>query len=66
MPLGTVKWFSDSKGFGWIEEESGREIYVHFSAIREDGFRTLREGEEVRFEVREADGGLHAHNVVRH
>jgi CspA family cold shock protein len=66
MALGTVKCFDHSKGIGWIRERGGRDVYVHFSAIREDGFRTLREGEEVEFEVRETDRGLHAHNVFRH
>jgi len=62
---GTVKWFSDSKGIGSIEREDGVEVFVHFSAIRDDGLRTLRPGEEVDFEVRETAAGLQAANVVR-
>jgi len=65
MPVGTVKWFNDSKGFGFIRAEGGNEVYVHYSAIRGDGFRTLSKGEEVRFDLRETDEGPHAANVVR-
>ncbi len=66
MPQGTVKWFSESKGIGFIRAESGKEIFVHYSAIRKDGLRTLARGEEVEFEIRETEAGLHAANVVRH
>lgn len=62
---GTVKWFNDSKGYGFIEQPEGDDVFVHFSAIQADGFRTLTEGEEVEFEVRESDKGLQATQVIR-
>jgi len=65
MTMGTVQWFSDSKGLGSILAEGGAEVHVHYSAIREDGLRTLAQGEEVRFEIRETETGLQAANVVR-
>ena len=66
MARGTVKWFNDSKGYGFISRDTGDDIFVHFSAIEGDGFRTLAEGEEVEFEVKETERGLQAANVVRH
>ncbi|HZD05145.1 MAG TPA: cold shock domain-containing protein [Longimicrobiales bacterium] len=66
MSRGTVKWFNDSKGYGFIEQSDGDDVFVHFSSILGQGFRTLREGEVVEFEVRETDRGLQAANVVRH
>jgi CspA family cold shock protein len=62
---GTVKWFNDSKGYGFIKDQKGEDVFVHFSAIQADGFRTLSEGEEVEFEVRESDRGLQAANVIK-
>ena len=62
---GTVKWFNESKGYGFIRQNSGGEVFVHFSAIQAEGFRTLSEGEEVEFEVRESDRGRQAENVVK-
>jgi CspA family cold shock protein len=62
---GTVKWFNDSKGYGFIEQPAGDDVFVHFSAIVGDGFRTLAEGEAVEFEVRDTDRGLQASNVVK-
>jgi len=62
---GTVKWFNDSKGYGFIERPEGDDVFVHFSAIQADGFRTLAEGERVEFEVSETDKGRRAANVVR-
>jgi len=62
---GTVKWFNDSKGYGFIRLPQGDEVFVHFSAIQADGFRTLAEGEEVEFEVRESERGHQAANVVK-
>ena len=62
---GTVKWFNDSKGYGFIQQPEGEDVFVHFSAIVADGFRTLSEGEEVEFEVHESDKGLQATNVMR-
>lgn len=65
MSHGTVAWFDDSKGIGSIRAENGGEVFVHFSAIREDGFRTLAQGEAVRFEIRVTEKGPEAANVVR-
>jgi CspA family cold shock protein len=62
---GTVKWFNDAKGYGFIKAPQGDEVFVHFSAIQADGFRTLSEGEEVEFDVRESEKGPQAANVVR-
>lgn len=66
MSRGTVKWFNDSKGYGFIEHSGGDDVFVHFSAIMGDGFRTLREGEEVEFELQETERGLQAANVTKH
>ena len=64
---GTVKWFNDSKGYGFIQgPDGGSDVFVHFSSIVGEGFRTLAEGEEVEFEIRETDKGLQAANVTRH
>ena len=65
MPLGTVKWFNDSKGFGFIVRNDGGEIFVHYSAIRAEGHKTLQEGQEVEFDIYEGQKGLQAQNVVR-
>lgn len=62
---GTVKWFSDAKGFGFIQREDGSDIFVHHSSIEGSGFRTLAEGESVEFEVLEESKGPKAQNVVR-
>ena len=62
---GTVKWFNDSKGYGFIEQPEGEDVFVHFSAIEAEGFRTLHEGEEVEFEVRDSERGKQAANVVK-
>ena len=62
---GTVKWFNDSKGYGFIQQPSGDDVFVHFSAIVSDGFRTLSEGEEVEFEVRDGERGPQAQNVIK-
>jgi len=61
---GTVKWFNESKGFGFIERENGTDVFVHYSAIRGDGFRTLAEGQKVEFEVVEGQKGPAADGVV--
>lgn len=63
MPEGTVKWFSDQKGFGFIEQENGSDLFVHFSAIESDGFKTLAEGQKVSFEASEGPKGPQATNV---
>jgi cold shock protein len=62
---GTVKWFNDSKGFGFISQESGPDVFVHHSAIAMEGFRSLTEGDTVEFEVTEGPKGLQASNVRR-
>ena len=66
MSKGKVKWFNDAKGYGFIEQEGdGADVFVHFSAIQMDGFKTLAEGQEVEYEVESGDKGLHASSVVR-
>jgi len=62
---GTVKWFNDSKGYGFIQRNEGEDVFVHFSAIETEGFRTLAEGEEVEFEIRDSERGVQAANVVK-
>ena len=65
MVNGTVKWFNDSKGFGFLEQEGGDDVFVHFSAIAGDGFKSLAEGDSVTFELVKGPKGLQAANVVR-
>ena len=65
MFRGTVKWFNDSKGYGFIARSEGDDVFVHFSAIEAEGFRTLNEGDEVEFELRESEKGIQAASVVR-
>ena len=66
MSKGKVKWFNDAKGYGFIEQEGGGDdVFVHFSAIQMDGFKTLSEGQEVEYEVTTGDKGLHASAVMR-
>ena len=65
MLVGRVKWFNDAKGFGFIEHESGRDVFVHYSVIESEGFKTLKDGEEVNYELAEGDKGLHAGRVLR-
>ena len=62
---GTIKWFNSKKGFGFIEQETGDDVFVHFSAIEMSGFRTLSEGEHVQFELEENDKGLSAKKVLK-
>jgi CspA family cold shock protein len=62
---GKVKWFDAQKGYGFIEREDGDDVFVHFSAIQTDGFKTLEEGEDVEFEIVEGDRGPQAANVVK-
>ena len=64
MAQGTVKWFNESKGFGFIAREDGEDVFVHFSAIQTNGFRTLQEGQQVQFELLETDKGPQASNVA--
>jgi CspA family cold shock protein len=63
MALGTVKWFNDSKGYGFISQEGGEDVFVHHTAIQMDGFRSLAEGDKVQFEVAKGPKGLQAQNV---
>ena len=65
MANGIVKWFSDKKGFGFIEQEEGTDIFVHYSAITMSGFKTLAEGDRVTFEVEDTDRGPAAKNVSK-
>ena len=64
MAVGTVKWFNESKGFGFIEQESGPDVFVHFSAIAGDGFKTLSDGQKVEFTVTDGQKGPQAENVI--
>jgi len=63
MARGRIKWFNDAKGYGFIEQSDGEDVFVHFSAINMEGFKTLTEGQEVEFEVRQTEKGLQAANV---
>ncbi len=62
--VGTVKWFNDSKGFGFITRSNGTDIFVHFTSIRGEGYRSLEDGQQVEFEVVQGDKGLQAQDVV--
>ncbi len=65
MAKGRVKWFNANKGYGFISQESGEDVFVHFSAIQGDGFKTLNEGQEVEFEITNGTKGPQASNVVK-
>jgi CspA family cold shock protein len=65
MKTGTVKWFNAKKGFGFISDEAGNDVFVHFSALKMDGFKVLEEGEKVEFEVVQGEKGPQAANVTR-
>jgi len=64
MARGTVKWFNEKKGYGFISQEDGSDVFVHYSAITQEGFKTLREGDEVEFEITQGPKGAQASNVV--
>ncbi len=63
MARGKVKWFNESKGFGFIEQEDGADVFVHYSEIQSDGFKTLQENQEVEFDITEGPKGLQSQNV---
>ena len=65
MAQGTVKWFNNSKGYGFITPESGDDVFVHHSAIQGDGYKSLDEGQSVEFEIQQGPKGAHAANVVK-
>ncbi len=65
MAEGTVKWFNNSKGYGFIEQDGGNDVFVHHSAIQSDGFRSLEEGERVSFDIADGPKGPAAQNVVK-
>ena len=65
MSNGTVKWFNAEKGYGFISQESGDDVFVHFSAIQGEGFKTLEEGQQVNFDIEEGPRGKQACNVVK-
>jgi CspA family cold shock protein len=65
MTQGTVKWFNSQKGYGFIALENGKDIFVHHNAIQGSGYKSLDEGDQVQFEIRQSDKGDHAENVVK-
>jgi len=65
MEQGTVKWFNASKGYGFIQRETGDDVFVHYKSINGEGYRTLKEGDSVEFEIQETEKGLQATNVTK-
>ena len=64
MPKGTIKWFSDSKGYGFIDTGEGKDLFVHFSAVQAEGYKSLREGQQVEYEIGEGPKGPQAEKVI--
>jgi len=64
MSIGKVKWFNNKKGYGFLESDEGQDVFVHYSAIQSDGFKTLKEGQEVEFEISQGPKGPQASNVI--
>lgn len=65
MAIGRVKWFNPTKGYGFLEQDGGEDVFVHYSQIQDEGFKSLDQGQDVEFEVSDGDKGLHARNVVK-
>jgi CspA family cold shock protein len=65
VPKGKVKWFNNAKGYGFIQQEDGNDIFVHFSAIKGEGYKTLEEGQTVEFDIVQGPKGLQAENVIK-
>ena len=65
MSRGKVKWFNDAKGFGFIERDGGADVFVHYSAIQSEGFKTLKQGQDVEFEIKDGAKGPQAANVMK-
>lgn len=65
MPKGTVKWFNESKGYGFIEQEDGTDVFVHYSAIQDNKFKTLKQGQQVTMDIKEGPKGPQAENVKK-
>jgi CspA family cold shock protein len=65
MAQGTVKWFNEKKGFGFITQDDGTDVFVHFSSLKQDGFKTLQEGDKVKYDVVQGQKGPQASNVVK-